>query len=114
MTTHEDAGTEPTVEAIALVDIDGDGTVDAVSALIDNGDTVTYVDVDGDGDGTIDAIITTAEDGSTVIGIDEDGDGTIDVLLIDEDGDGTVDAVATLDENGEIVDVALVEEAPEA
>ena len=105
----ENESTEPTVEGVALVDIDGDGTVDAVTAIIDNGDTVTYVDVDGDG--TVDAVIATAEDGTTVIAIDEDGDGSPDVLLIDEDGDGTIDVVATLDENGEVVEVAEVEKA---
>ena len=90
MSDNEAAATEPTVEAVALVDIDGDGTVDAV--------------------------ITTTEGGETVIAIDEDGDGTPDVLLVDVDGDGTVDAIATLDENGEVVDVYEVveEDAPAA
>ena len=61
MSDNEEATAEPTVEAVALVDIDGDGIVDAVVTLEENGDTVTYVDVDGDG--TIDAIISTTEDG---------------------------------------------------
>jgi len=47
--------------------------------------------------------------------IDEDGDGTADVLLVDVDGDGTVDAIATLDEDGEVVEVfEVVEESTEA
>jgi len=107
MSTNDEA-VESAVEAVALVDIDGDGTVDAVVTVDEAGDSVTYIDVDGDG--TIDVVIAESQDGGTVVAIDEDGDGTPDVLLVDVDGDGTVDAVATLDENGEIVDVYEVVE----
>lgn len=34
--------------------------------------------------------------------------------LVDVDGDGTVDAVAELDENGEVVAIAVAEESDEA
>lgn len=89
MSDNNEAAAEATVEAVALVDIDGDGTVDAV--------------------------ITTTADGQTVVAVDEDGDGTADVLLVDVDGDGTVDAIATLDEDGEVVEVfEVVEESTEA
>ena len=87
--TTTEAAAEPTVDAVTLVDVDGDGTVDAV--------------------------ITTTESGETVIAIDEDGDGNADVLLVDVDGDGTIDAIATLDEDGEVVEVfEVVEESTEA
>ena len=114
MSDNEAAATEPTVEAVALVDIDGDGVVDAVVTQDSAGETVSYVDVDGDG--TVDVVIAESQDGSTVVAIDEDGDGTPDVLLVDVDGDGTIDAIATLDENGEVVDVYEVveEDAPAA
>ena len=46
---------EPMIEAVALVDIDGDGVVDAVVTQDSAGETVSYVDVDGDG--TVDVVI---------------------------------------------------------
>lgn len=112
MTNNEDTTAEAQVEQVVLVDIDGDGTVDAVMVTETDGSSVTAIDVDGDG--TVDAVITTTEDGQTVVAIDEDGDGTPDILLVDIDGDGTIDAVATLDENGEIVEVGMVEKSDEA
>ena len=64
MSDTENAAQEPVVEAVALVDIDGDGTIDAIVAVEDNGDTTTFVDVDGDG--TVDAIATLDENGDIV------------------------------------------------
>ncbi len=50
MSDNEAAAVEPTVQAVALVDIDGDGTIDAVATLDENGEVVGITAVDEDGD----------------------------------------------------------------
>ena len=88
----EDA--EEGVEFVA-VDMDGDGTADAVIASVDlddDGDAETVViGVDSDGDGEVDAVLTATA-------IDTDGDGEADTIIAtaDLDGDGEIDVVEVI------------------
>lgn len=79
--TPDNASIETTVET-EYIDVDGDGTIDAVR------ETTTHL-VDVDGDGTIDIVQQT-----TVTAVDVDGDGQADIIEsvtvtgVDVDGDG--------------------------
>ncbi len=94
---------ETTVET-EYVDVDGDGTVDAVR------ETTTHL-VDVDGDGTIDIVqqtVTTAYDLT--------GDGQVDLVEsttvtgVDVDGDGEFSDDEISIEQTTVVDEALLEE----
>ena len=70
------------------MDIDGDGILDAVEALMTPmAMALNYLDLDSDGDGIADAVEGTE---------DTDGDGMPNYLDADSDGDGIDDALEEL------------------
>lgn len=89
-----------------VVDLNGDGIVDAEIIAIDtNADGVVDTEIgvfDRDGDGIID---------TTYVAVDMDGDGVVDgaAMDVDVDGDGVVDAVAMFgDADGDaVLDIAI-------
>ena len=78
-----------------LVDLDGDGVMDSVLSVDNDGHSVLISDADGNGKAdTLVDLGTPDSDGYSVY-LDTDEDGTLDVMVEDEDGEWDTGAVDT-------------------
>lgn len=95
------------LKSARTLDLNNDGTPDAVGLDRNHDGHIDTVGIDTDHDGRIDAVgIDVNEDGvADAVGMDRDGDGQLDTYGFDTDGDGDVDVVGyDQDEDGEIDD----------
>ena len=85
---------EPTAQAAAepVVDVEPTAEVEEVAV---NPDEVTPVAIDLNNDGTADALVVDQNnDGiAEAMGIDENNDGKVDTIFLDTDGDGDLDTI---------------------
>lgn len=86
------AQAEPAAEPVDVVDVEPTAEVEEVAV---NPEEVTPVAIDLNNDGTADAMVVDQNnDGiAEAMGIDENHDGKVDTIFIDTDGDGDMDTI---------------------
>lgn len=86
------AQTEPTAEPVDVVDVEPTADTGEIAVTPEE---VTPVAIDLNNDGTADALVVDQNNDGNVeaMGIDENQDGTVDTVFVDTDGDGDMDTV---------------------